>query len=142
MSEKKRPSDVWLARGGKVEAFYRPANSRRDLPAGSGFKAMDAFLLSSRVQDVVNDVAEAIADDARALARAEGLVRSGVYSTSFGTRESEPVVLAGEHPNPRRGALVVNDAPHAASLEFGTSKARAYHVLERAAEPYRSPKGA
>lgn len=132
--------------GPSVTAWYQPANTRRDLPrsvGGQRFAAMDEFLLSSEMQDVVNEAAGDMQTDAEDLARAEGLVRTGEYVSSF-QHEPGPVVEVndGEFANPRVSAEVANTSDHAAAVEYGNSRAgRGYRILGKIAARYSSPKG-
>ena len=142
MNERIRPGDVVLFKAPGMTAFYRPSNTRHDLPAGSPLRAMDAFLVSQEVQDVADEAARDIARDAQNLALAEGLVRTGRYARSFDSAPGELKVLPGEYPNPRRSAIVYNDVPQAVELELGmdnrATQKPAYRILSRAAEPYQS----
>ena len=131
-----RPGDSVIVKTPGLLAFYRPANARRDLPPGSGMRAMDSLLMSEELQGVADDVASAIREDARALATAQGLASSGRYISSFRSAEGEPRVLPGEYPNPRRTAIVYNDTPYAATLERGRKGENGHYILTRASEPY------
>lgn len=135
------------AKGKNWTAWYRPANRQRDLPHGTGTKAMDAFLMSDRIQDVSTSAAKDVETDAKELAAAEGLIESGKYVNAFDVEETV-VAVDGDHPNPRRGARVTNDAgdpetgfSEAATIEFGNSKVEGRRIMRRAGAKYDSPKG-
>lgn len=116
---------------------YVPAETKKDLPKGSRFKAMDAFLMSDRVQDVAHRVAEDLADDAATIVSAEA-TETGELARGYEARADTPVTIDG---HPRRTAVVVNNVAHAAAVEFGNAQSRAVHPLQRAGEPYHTPKG-
>lgn len=135
---KKRPNDTTVAKHPGLRVIYRPANTSRDLPAGSPHKAMDAFLLSSRVQDVSLEAAKDIASAASDIAIAEGRTATGSYARSFKTEAIEPVLVAG---NLRRAAAVYNDDRAAAPVEFGNRRVGAgRYVLFRAGQLYHTPR--
>lgn len=126
---------------------YKAANTARDLPKGSPFRAMDAFLLSDRVQDVASAGAADIAEAAQRLAEAEAY-ETGEYSRGFEAVEIPPVgeggpggTVGGIHleGGPRRAAIVKNGTPTAAVNEFGNSRREGKHILRRAGEPWDSP---
>lgn len=116
---------------------YVPAETKKDLPKGSPYKAMDAFLMSDRVRDVAHAAAKDLADDAATIVSAEA-TETGALARGYEAREDLPVVIDG---HPRRVAVVVNNDPAAAPVEFGNGRARAVHPLQRAGEPYHTPKG-
>lgn len=119
---------------------YKPAYTRRDLPVDSKRLAMDAFLMSGRVQAVVLQVARDMADDARDLAVAKGLVDRGEYRDSFEVRPGRPV-WAGQPAFPRRTAVLENTAGHAAALEWGNSQTgEGHHVMGEIQAKWHSPK--
>lgn len=120
-----------------VVGRYVPANTKRDLPKGSPYKAMDAFLMSDRVQDVAQEAAKDVAEDAGVIVSAEA-TDTGELARSYEARADVPVVIDG---NPRRTSVVVTNVAHAAAVEFGNSRSRAVHPLQRAGEPYHTPKG-
>lgn len=124
---------------------YVAANTARDLPKGSPFRAMDAFLLSDRVQDVATAGAKDIAEAAQRLAEAEAY-ETGAYSRGFEAVVTDPVGggtgdddmrLEG---GPRRAAAVRNSTPTAAANEFGNSRREGKHILRRAGEPWDTPR--
>ena len=119
---------------------YRPANSKASLSPEArkiGRESMKEFLLSPQLQEPVSKATEDIADAAKALAVADGLVDSGEYSEGFEGQVGAPIVIAG---NRRVAGRVVNDAAHSAALEWGNSRATGHHVLGRAGQPFHSEK--
>lgn len=130
-----KPPDVVMP---GLKVWYVPANSRRDLRRGSRLRAMDDFLLSARVQDVVLHAAEDIAGEARGMAIEEGAVETGDYANRFDAQPGPVAVVAG---NPRRTAIVTNDSDAAAPHEFGNSKRPARRTLLRAGLKFHTPKG-
>ena len=120
-----------------VVSRYVPANRKQDLPKGSPYKAMDAFLMSDRVQDVAHAAAGDVAEDAGVIVSAEA-TDTGELARSYEARADAPAIIDG---NPRRTAVVVSNAAHAAAVEFGNSRSAAVHPLQRAGEPYHTPKG-
>lgn len=120
-----------------VVGRYVPANRKQDLPKGSRYKAMDAFLMSGRVQDAAHAAAEDIAQEAGVIVSAEA-TDTGELARSYEARADAPAVIDG---NPRRTAVVVTNVAHAAAVEFGNSRSKAVHPLQRAGEPFHTPKG-
>lgn len=129
--------------GKNIRAWYVPANSRRDLPRGSTMRAMDDFLMSNDLQNVLDDIGEDIAMEARAMAIEEGHVETGEYATSFDSEPGPPVVIENTHPNPRRSVRVTNDATYAAAIEFGNAGngGNGHRILLRAGLKFHTPKG-
>lgn len=123
---------------GKVTHRYVPAETKRDLPEGSKNLAMDALLMSDRLQDVADHAAFDIVDDARKEALDKGLVKTGNYVASFGVRAGAPRIFKGR---PRRVAIAYNDSPHAVDLELGNNGRFGHHILFRSGLKYHSPKG-
>ena len=137
-----------VARGKGWAAHYVPANHRRDLPKGSRHRAMDAFLLSPGLQDVVLRVAEDIAGEARAMAIQEGIAETGEYAGSFDAKPSRPITVGPPFPNPRVSAVVTNDAGDpdtgysvAADVEYGRPGKEGRRIMYRAGLKYHTPKG-
>lgn len=83
-----------------------------------------AILRSPGVRDAVVDIADQVADRARALAP----VDDGEYKASIAVR----VVELGGNDRDRPEAYVVADVAHGAAVEFGNSRTRGRHVLARA----------
>ena len=99
--------------------------------------SMAAFLMSDRVDDLVQKVGNDIADAAKHLAIAEGLVDTTAYIENFETRK----VIGGHDAEggPRRAVEVYNEDEAAAPNEFGNGSILDNRILTRASEPYRSP---
>lgn len=116
---------------------YVPAETKKDLPKGSPYKAMDAFLMSDRVQDVAIAAAKDIAGGASAIVAAEAS-DTGELARSYEVHETSPEVIDG---HPRRTAIIVNNDRAATPIEFGNSRTPAHRPLQRAGEPYHTPKG-
>lgn len=135
-----------IHKGPGVTVWYQPANSRRDIPripGGQRFGAMDDFLLSSQLQDPIDELSDDMVEDAQQLAVSEGITGSGRYLSSFES-EKGPVVEVndGEYANPRVSAEVRNTAITAAAVEYGNKQVgRGHRILGRIAERYTSPKG-
>jgi len=132
------------ARGAGWRAWYVPANTRRDLPAGSRFRAMDDFLLSRQLHKPVLEAAEDVASEARALAIEGGMVDSGDFVSSFDVEAGPVLTVSDPFPNPRVTGRVTNDSDHAAAVEWGNAqtKGQGHRVLGRAGEKFHTPKGA
>ena len=137
-----------VARGKGWAAHYVPANHRRDLPKGSRHRAMDSFLLSPQLQDVVLRAGEDIAGEARGMAIEEGVAETGEYASSFDARVGPPLSVGPPFPNPRVSVIVSNDAGDAdtgysvaADVEYGTSTRPGKRILYRAGLKYHTPRG-
>lgn len=113
---------------------YVPANTKADLPKGSPYRAMDAFLLSDRVQDAADAAAKDIAAEAAARAGKD----SGELASRYDAVDGGVQSYAG---NPRRTSAVVNDSPHAAADEFGNSRRAGSHTLREVGARYDTAKG-
>lgn len=132
--------------GPGVRVWYQPTNTRRDLPrvpASQKRRAMDEFLVSPELQDVVLEAAADMEADAREIAVSEGLVSSGEYVSKFEHKAGPIVEISdGDFPNPRVSAEVSNESKHAAAVEFGNSQVGEGHrVLGKVAAKYDNPKG-
>lgn len=130
-----------------VRVRYKPANTRRDLPAGSPYQAFNAFLLSDQVQDVALDAAKDIAGAAVMLYLGE-FSDTGETAASVDARADIPVRVAG---NVRACAVVTANGgryprardPEASKAligEFGNDQFEGLHILHRAGLPYDNPK--
>lgn len=85
------------------------------------------IMKSDEVGDVCYDVARQVMSNAQALAP-DG--PTGRYASSFSVSRISERMGGAE----RAGAQVVNDAPHAAAVEFGNRRVAGQHVLTRALE--------
>ena len=130
-----------------VNQRYVPANHHGDLPRGSKFQAMDAFLLSSRVERVAMEAAVDIATIAVQMALVEAF-DTGRYAASI---DVQPIVVTMGvlHKNPRAAAAVTAhggrppestdpESSTAAIVEFGNSRAPGRRILGRAGAPFNS----
>lgn len=129
-----------------LRVFYQPTNTRRDLPpvpAAQKRQAMDEFLVSDELQDVLMEAGADMANDAEELAAGEGITGSGRYLSSFESRRGAIVVVNdGEYPNPRVSVDVGNSAVTAAAVEFGNAAVGPGHrILGKIATQYDNPKG-
>ena len=132
--------------GPNLRVFYQPTNTRRDLPpvaAAQKRQAMDEFLLSDQLQDVLMEAGGDMVEDAVEIAIADGLVGSGNYVRAFEARRGDIVVVDdGEYTNPRFSTDVINTDASAAANEFGNKRVGPGHrVLGRVAAKYDNPKG-
>lgn len=139
----------------RVTSRYVPATRRRDLPAGSPYQAMDAFLLSNQLQAPVVMAARDIAADAVAIARAEITSDSSTdaYVDSIDVDEQKvitintfPRVAAAVTANGGRsswGGFTDPESSHAAVVEFGNAAApqSGRRIFGRAGAKYNTPKG-
>lgn len=121
-----------------LRVWYAPANTRRDLRKGSKLMSMQEFLLSERLQQVVDDATDDVAGEARGMAIEEGAVETGGYASGFRAERGPVQVIAG---NARRTGRVVNEDPAAAPQEFGNRRVPARHVLLRAGLKFHTPRG-
>lgn len=128
-----------------VRVTYKPAQTSLDLPPGSKFKAMDAFLLSPQLGDPVNEATKDIATAATTLATAERF-ETGAYAASIEADEGEIVVVGGR---PRvSGAVMAHGGSYpnakdpetsiAAVVEWGNANAPGARILGRAGDPFHS----
>lgn len=129
------------ARGASWQMWYKPANTQRDLPPRTGTKAMDAFLMSDRIQDVSYEASQDVVGEAERLTAALGVVESGEYISGFKVEPDHIVMASDDHPNPRRASRVVNDADHAATVEYGARNGEGMRIMRLAGAKYDSPKG-
>jgi hypothetical protein len=132
--------------GPNVRVWYQPTNTRRDLPrvpASQGRQAMDAYLVSPELQDVLMEAGGDMVDDAKQIALSEGISGSGRYLSSFEARRGEIVEISdGEFANPRVSVEVENTAVTAAAVEYGNSRVGDGHrVLGQVADKYDNPRG-
>lgn len=81
-------------------------------------RGVTQMLMSSKMQDAMVEVAESAA----AYARSISPVDSGTYRDSFDVERAEFSTTRG---GTRKGARLVNDAPHAAAVEWGQGR----HIL-------------
>lgn len=129
-----------------IAVFYQPTNTRRDLPrvpASQKRQALDEYLLSDRLQDVLQEAGGDMVNSAEELAISEGVVESGEYLTSFESRRGDIVTVDdGDFANPRVSTDVLNTAATAAAVEYGNSQVGAGHrILGKVAAQYDNPKG-
>lgn len=129
-----------------LRVFYQPTNTRRDLPpvpASQKRQAMDEFLVSDDLQDVLMEAGADMARDAEELAAGEGITGSGRYLSSFESRRGTIVVVNdGEYANPRVSVDVGNTAVTAAAVEYGNAVVGPGHrILGKIAAQYDNPKG-
>lgn len=100
---------------------YHPNNSMVD--------GMGGFLMSNQALEPVMEAAKDVAVIAKAnttrSADGKGIPMADRYSTKRGG-----VIVVGG--NPRQFAVVENDAPHSAAVEFGNSRMEAQRPLRKA----------
>lgn len=125
---------------------YKPANTKADLRPESKNLAMDAFLLSPRLQRPTTAVAQEIALIAKATALVEASDTTA-FANAFVAAPGPPMVVGG---NPRVSARVSNSDPAAAPNEFGNVRILksgkavefpAKRILGRSGEPFHTPRG-
>lgn len=125
-----------------VTVRYQPANTAADLPPGSRYQAMDAFLLSDQLAGPVMEAGRAIAADAKALYIAEafdtGQTANSVFvSKGVAVIAGNPRVIARVGANGGIPAGMKEDVSVAVLIEFGKPGLR---ILGRAGAPYDNPK--